>query len=137
MSFSNPDDISFLLNETKVWAIVGLGTDESRPAFRVAKFLKENGKSLIAIHPRAISVLDAPAYETLNNAQKEHAIEVVDCFVNSSRVGQIIDEAISLRLPAIWTQLDVIDESAAKRAKEAGMRVVMNRCPAIEWSTYV
>lgn len=137
MPFSDPDDISFLLNETKVWAIVGLGTDESRPAFKVAKFLKEKGKSLIAIHPRALSVLDAPAYATLHDAQQEHAIDVVDCFVNSSRVGQIIDEAISLALPAVWTQLDVVDESAAKRAKAAGMRVVMNRCPAIEWSTYV
>ncbi|MGA0857436.1 MAG: CoA-binding protein [Candidatus Nanopelagicales bacterium] len=137
MSFSNPDDISFLLNETKVWAIVGLGTDESRPAFMVAKFLKEKGKSLIAIHPRAISVLDAPAYATLHDAQKEYAIDVVDCFVNSSRVGEIIDEAILLGLPSIWTQLDVTDDRAAKRAEEAGMRVVMNRCPAIEWSTYV
>lgn len=137
MSFSDPDDISYLLKETKVWAIVGLGTDQSRPAYRVAEFLKDKGKSLIVVHPRALSVLDAPAYATLSDARQEHIIDVVDCFVNSSRVGQIIDEAISLALPAVWTQLDVVDESAAMRATEAGMRVVMNRCPAIEWSTYV
>lgn len=136
MSFANSEDISFLLQQTKVWAIVGLGTDQSRPAYAVAQFLQGQGKSIIAIHPRAISVLDSPSYTTLSDAANNHTIDVVDCFVNSSRVGTIIDEAISLSLPAVWTQLDVIDEPAALRAQQAGLRIVMNRCPAIVWSSY-
>ncbi|MEN9922654.1 MAG: hypothetical protein RIS09_168 [Actinomycetota bacterium] len=137
MRFAEPDDIRDLLEGAATWAIVGLGADQSRPAYGVAKFLQSHGKNIIAIHPRAISVLDSPAYASLSEAVSSHSIDVVDCFVNSSRVGSIIDEAISLGLPAVWMQLDVIDQDAAQRAESHGMRVVMNRCPAIEWSNYV
>lgn len=137
MSFALTDDISYLLRTANVWAIVGLGSDPSRPAYAVAQFLQEHGKEIIAIHPRAVSVLNSPSYATLTEAANLHEIDVVDCFVNSSRVGQIVDEAIALSLGAVWMQLDVIDEAAAFRAQSAGLRVVMNKCPAIEWSTYV
>jgi predicted CoA-binding protein len=137
MQFTEPSDIEFLLKHAKLWAIVGLGTDESRPAYSVARFLQSHGKEIIAVHPRAIGVLNAPSYATLAEAASHHTIDVVDCFVNASRVGEIIDQAISLKLPAVWMQLEVIDEAAATRAESAGLRVIMNRCPAIEWSTYV
>ena len=137
MSSAESEDIAFLLHQATVWAIVGLGTDQSRPAYSVARFLQSKGKEIIAIHPRAIPVLDSPAYATLTEASAHHQIDVVDCFVNASRVGDIIDEAIRLQLLAIWMQLDVVDIPARDRAQAQGMRVVMNRCPAIEWSTYV
>lgn len=137
MSSAESEDIAYLLNHTRVWAIVGLGTDQSRPAYSVAQFLQSKGKEIIAIHPRALSVLDAPAYRTLTEASAHHDIDVVDCFVNASRVGDIIDEAIALRLPAVWMQLGVVDILAHDRARAQGLRVVMDRCPAIEWSTYV
>ena len=57
----------------------------------------------------------------------------MDCFVAAKRVGQIVDEAIELKLPAVWMQLEIIDEDAARRAIDAKMQVIMNRCPAIEW----
>lgn len=137
MSSAESEDIAFLLHQANVWAIVGLGTDQSRPAYSVARFLQTRGKEIIAIHPRAIPVLDCPAYKTLTEASVHHNIDVVDCFVNARRVGDIIDEAIRLQLPAVWMQLDVVDVSARDRAQAQGLRVVMNRCPAIEWSTYV
>lgn len=137
MFFAQSQDISYLLQNAMIWAIVGLGTDLTRPAYSVAQFLQERGKEIIAIHPRAVPVLNSPSYASLAEAAKVHSLDVVDCFVNSSRVGQIVDEAIALSLPAVWMQLDVIDEAAAHRAQSAGLRVVMNRCPAIEWSKYV
>ncbi len=137
MSSAESEDIAYLLRHAHVWAVVGLGTDQSRPAYSVARLLQAHGKEIIAIHPRAIPVLNAPAYATLTEASAHHQIDVVDCFVNATRVGEIIDEAIILQLPAVWMQLEVIDVLARDRAKASGLRVVMNRCPAIEWSTYV
>lgn len=137
MSSAESEDIAYLLHHAHVWAVVGLGTDQSRPAYSVARFLQAHGKEIIAIHPRAIPVLDSPAYATLTEASAHHQIDVVDCFVNATRVGEIIDEAIILHLPAVWMQLEVIDVLARDRARASGLRVVMNRCPAIEWSTYV
>ena len=73
-------------------------------------------------------------YATLSDAVFEIGeIEVVDCFVNSTRVGAVVDQAIAIGARAVWLQLDVIDEDAARRARAAGLEVVMDRCPAIEW----
>lgn len=123
-----------LLNETSNWAVVGLGADESKPAYGVAKILQQRGKKIIPIHPRAEVVHGEIGYRTLTDAIADgHKIDVVDCFVAAKRVGQIVDEAIALKLPAVWMQLEIVDEDAAQRAIEAGIDVIMNRCPAIEW----
>ena len=123
-----------LLNETSNWAVVGLGADESKPAYGVAKILQQRGKKIIPIHPRAEVVHGENGYRTLTDAIADgHKIDVVDCFVAAKRVGQIVDEAIALKLPAVWMQLEIIDEDAAQRAIDAGIDVIMNRCPAIEW----
>lgn len=123
-----------LMANAKVWAVVGLGTDESRPAYGVARFLQHQGKTIIPIHPRGLPVLGAAGFTSLAEAQAAVGpIDVVDCFVASSRVGEVMQQAIDLGLPALWLQLDVIDESKAQVAIENGMKVVMNRCPAIEW----
>ena len=123
-----------LLNETSNWAVVGLGADETKPAYGVAKILQQRGKQIIPIHPRAEVVHGEIGYRTLTDAIADgHKIDVVDCFVAAKRVGQIVDEAIALKLPAVWMQLEIVDEDAAQRAIEAGIDVIMNRCPAIEW----
>jgi predicted CoA-binding protein len=123
-----------LLESAEVWAVVGLGQDETKPAFGVAKILQQHGKKIIPIHPRAEVVHGEKGYKTLAEAVADgHKIDVVDCFVAAKRVGQIVDEAIELKLPAVWMQLEIIDEDAAKRAIDAQMQVIMNRCPAIEW----
>ncbi len=123
-----------LLSDAQVWAVVGLGNDQTRAAYSVAKFLQKQGKKIVPIHPRGEEVLGEPGFKSLAEAQAAVGkIDVVDCFVASKRVGEIIDLAIALELPAIWLQLEVVDEAKAALAIEHGLQVIMNRCPAIEW----
>jgi predicted CoA-binding protein len=131
--YGTDETVISLLGNSHVWAVAGLGTDPEKPVFRVAQFLQKIGKTVVPIHPRGIDVLGVHTYTSLEDAAKHHEIDVVDCFVASTRVGGIVDEAIALNLPAVWMQLEIVDENAATRAIEHGLHVVMDRCPAIEW----
>ena len=115
----------------KVWAIVGLGNNPDRAAFGVAKLLQDKGHQIIPVYPRAEEVHGKMGYKTLSEIPIK--VDVVDCFVNSSLVGKVVDEAIAIGAKAVWLQLDVIDEAAVARAQAAGLLTVMNRCPAIEY----
>jgi len=123
-----------ILRDTSVWAVVGLSDSRIRPAYGVARVLQSRGKRIVPVHPTARTVHGERGYATLSDAVFEIGeIEVVDCFVNSTRVGAVVDQAIAIGARAVWLQLDVIDEDAARRARAAGLEVVMDRCPAIEW----
>jgi predicted CoA-binding protein len=125
------DEVVRRLLRLDTWAVVGLSTNTSRPAHGVARFLQQHGKRIVAVHPRAVSVHGEPGFATL--AEVPFPVDVVDLFVNSSRVGALVDDAVAIGARAVWMQLGVIDEGAASRARAAGLDVVMNRCPAIEW----
>lgn len=112
------------------WAVVGLSANRERRAYSVAEVLQDLGHDLVAVHPRAEPVHGAPAYATL--AEVPGPIDVVDLFVNSTLAGPVVDEAIAVGARAVWLQLGVIDPEAAQRALDAGLDVVMNRCPVIE-----
>ena len=114
------------------WAVVGLGNNPERAAFGVAKLLQEKGHRIVPVYPRAETVHGEVGYKTLSEVPD--AIDVVDCFVNSARVGEVVDEAIAVGAKAIWLQLDVIDEAAIARAEAAGLIAIMDRCPAIEYA---
>ncbi len=133
--FADAADIARLKSDTKVWAVVGLGANPERPAYGVARTLQQTyGKRIVPVYPRAEEVHGEPGYASLSEAAAAVGhIDVVDCFVNASRVGAIVDEAIAIGADAVWMQLTVIDEAAAQRARDAGLTVVMNRCPAIEF----
>jgi predicted CoA-binding protein len=123
-----------LMENAQVWVVVGLGQDQTRAAYGVARFLQNKGKQIVPVHPRALEVLGQPGFKTLAEAKAAVGkIDVVDFFVASSRVGEIMQQAIDLELPALWLQLDVVDEEKAQAAIDAGIAVIMNRCPAIEW----
>ena len=127
-------DIASLRQGHPVWAVVGLGNNPERPAFGVAAHLQRLGFTIVPVYPRAEAVHGATGYASLTEAAAAVGrIDVVDCFVNSNRVGAIVDEAIAIGARAVWMQLGVIDEGAAERARAAGLVVVMNRCPAIEF----
>lgn len=126
---SSQDVIELL--DLKTWAVVGLSNNSERAAYKVAKVLIEKGHTVIPIHPKAETVHGQKGYASLSEVKS--SIDVVDIFVNSSLVGPIVDEAILIGAKGIWLQLDVIDNSAILRAKNAGLYTVMNRCPAIEY----
>jgi len=123
-----------LLRDTEVWVVAGLSSNPSRDAFGIARLLQSRGKRIVPVHPRAETVHDETGYASVADAAfAVGPIDVVDCFVNSRRVGEVVDAAIAVGAKAVWLQLDVIDEDAARRARAAGLDVVMDRCPAIEW----
>ncbi len=115
----------------KTWAVVGLGNNPDRAAFSVAKVLQSHGHRIIPVHPRAEEVHGETGYKTLSEIP--FPIDVVDCFVASERVGEIVDEAIKIGAKAVWLQLGVIDQAAIDRALAVGLLAVMDHCPAIEY----
>lgn len=123
-------EIDYLLGLT-TWAVVGLSDNPSRHAWGVAKFLQEKGKQIIPVHPSAAEVHGCQGYASL--ADVPMPIDVVDCFVRSSLVGAVIDQAIEVGAKGVWLQLDVVDEAAASRAEAAGLTVVRDTCPKVEW----
>ena len=121
-----------MLDDLQTWGVVGLSTDTSRTAHSIAALLQQRGKRIVPIHPDAPVVLGEQGYATL--ADVPFDIDVVDVFRRSEAAGQFVDEAIEVGAKAIWLQLGVIDEAAFDRAREAGVPMVMDTCPAIEWN---
>ena len=115
----------------KTWAVVGLSNNPDRAAFGVAKLLIDKGHTVIPVHPKAETVHGQTGYTKLSNIPVP--VDVVDIFVNSDLAGGVVNEAIEIGAKGVWLQLDVIDEGAVARAKDAGLLAVMNHCPAIEY----
>ena len=120
-----------MLNECTTWAVVGLSGDPSRTAYEIAALLQSRGKQIVPIHPSAPVVLGEQGYPDL--ASVPFPVDVVDVFRRSEAAGQFVDEAIAIGARGIWLQLGVIDQDAFSRAQDAGVPIVMDTCPAIEW----
>ena len=128
---NDPKLIRRLLTTPGRWAVVGLSGNPLRPAVGVSLFLQQHlGQEIIPVSLKGDDVHGAKGYKTL--AEVPGSIDVVDCFVNSTKVGAVVDQAIAVGAKAVWLQLGIIDEDAAQRAKDAGLDVVMNTCPKIE-----
>lgn len=127
------DDVVRSVLELRSWAVVGCSPDPERPSHGVAEFLLQQGKQVIPVNPACDTILDQRCYPTLADVPAHVAVDVVDMFRRSELVGQHIDEAIARGVSAVWTQLGVVDLDAAARAREAGLLVVLDRCPRIEW----
>jgi len=135
---SDPAVIRRVLTTPATWAVVGLSTDPTRTAHGVSRWMREAlGHRIIPVHPRAVTVWGEPGYPSIAGIPDGTAVSVVDCFVNSTRVGAVVDEAVAnkerLGIETIWLQLGVIDRDAAQRALDAGLDVVMDTCPMIEY----
>lgn len=111
-------------------AVVGLSSNPSRASHGVARYLQAHGYTITPVNPNEKEVLGERAYASLRDLPEPP--EVVDIFRRSEEVGAIVDEAIEIGAKAIWMQLGVIDLDAAKRAREAGLTVVVDRCLEIE-----
>ena len=134
-SWQDPETVdALLLAET--WAVVGLSGDPTRTAYSIASLLQERGKRVVPIHPMfaepdAPEVLGEKGYAAL--ADVPFAIDVVDVFRRSDAAGEFADQAVEVGAGGVWFQLGVIDEDAFARTRAAGVPMVMDTCPAIEW----
>jgi predicted CoA-binding protein len=129
-AWRDDETVRRLLEDTEVWAVVGLSENRSRTAWSIAAWLQQRGKRIVPVHPRAETVLGEPGYATLKDIP--HPIDVVDIFVRSELAGAVVDDAIAAGAGAVWLQLGVVDVAAAERATAAGLAVVMDTCPRIE-----
>lgn len=127
---TDEDAVREILTTCDTWAVVGLSSNTSRAAYGVARFLQQNGKRIVPVHPSAETVHGEMGYPTL--ADIPFPVDCVDVFVRSSLAGAIADQAVGIGARAVWFQLDVIDQDAYERTTAAGLTMVMNRCPAIE-----
>jgi uncharacterized protein len=129
---SSPETIRTLLTETRTWAVIGCSPDPGRDSHRIARLLQDRGFRVIPVNPKVTEVVGERCYPTLAAIPEAERVDVVDIFRRADRAGAHVDEAIAAGARAVWMQLGVIDEAAAQRALDAGLLVVMNRCPAIE-----
>ena len=129
---SSPETIREVLTQTRTWAVVGCSPDPRRDSHRIAHLLQSSGFRVIPVNPNVDEVLGERCYPTLSDIPESEHVDVVDIFRRADRAGVHVDEAIGIGARAVWLQLGVIDEAAAQRALDAGLLVVMNRCPAIE-----
>jgi len=123
--------IDLMLDDLRTWAVVGLSGDPSRTAYRIAELLQQRGKRIVPVHPDAPTVLGEQGYATL--ADVPFPVDVVDVFRRSEAAGEFADQAVAIAAKGIWFQLGVVDEAAFERATAAGVPMVMDTCPAIEW----
>jgi len=124
-------DIRKILADCDTWAVVGLSNNTERAAYGVARFLQARGKRIVPVHPSAETVHGEQGYASL--AEIPFPVDCVDVFVRSELAGEIADQAVGINARAVWFQLGVVDQDAYARTTAAGLTMVMNRCPAIEW----
>ena len=134
-SWQDPETVDSLL-AAETWAVVGLSGDPSRTAYSIAALLQERGKRIVPIHPSFAdpatpAVLGEKGYATLADVPVD--IDVVDVFRRSEAAGEFADQAVAIGAGGVWFQLGVVDEKAFARTIAAGVPMVMDTCPAIEW----
>jgi uncharacterized protein len=121
-----PDQIGDLLKKAKTIAVVGLSSSPLRPSYGVAAYMQAQGYRIIPVNPTIKGALGEKAYASLSDVPEK--IDVVDVFRRSEFVPEVVDEALKLKVPAIWLQEGVIHEPAAEKARKAGVFVVMDQC---------
>jgi predicted CoA-binding protein len=126
LQINDPESIDRILTETKTIAVVGLSSDGTRASNSVSRYMQSNGYRIIPVNPNEATVLGEKSYARLEDVPDK--IDLVDIFRRSEEAGQHVDEAIRIGARGVWLQEGVIDEEAARRAIEAGLDVVMDRC---------
>jgi uncharacterized protein len=125
-SFLQGDPVTDLLRHARSIAVVGLSANPLRPSHGVSAYMQSQGYRIIPVNPQIESSLGEKAYASLLEVPEK--IDIVNIFRRPEFVEEIVEQAIQLKVPAIWMQEDVIHEKAAEKARRAGMFVVMDRC---------
>ena len=125
-SLPQTDLVTELLRKAKTIAVVGLSSNPMRPSHGVTAYMQSQGYRIIPVNPHIESCLGEKAYASLLDVPEK--IDIVNIFRRPEFVEEIVDQAIRLKIPAIWMQEDVIHEKAAEKARKAGIFVMMDRC---------
>ena len=126
MSAGASDPIGDLLKKAKTIAVVGLSNKPLRPSHGVSLYMQQQGYRIIPVNPNIQTVLGEKAYPSLKDVPDK--IDIVNVFRRSEFVPEIVEQAIALKVPAVWMQEEIVHEPAAKKARQAGILVVMDRC---------
>ena len=122
------DEILELLKKAKTIAVVGLSDDPYRASYSVSEYLQIKGYRIVPVNPGVSEALGERAYPTLTEAARATRIDLVDVFRRPDAVPAIVDEVLALGIPALWLQETVVHEEAARKAREGGVFVVMDKC---------
>jgi len=125
-SSPQPDTIADLLERAKTIAVVGLSNSPLRPSHGVSAYMQTNGYRIIPVNPNIKGALGEKAYASLLAVPEK--IDIVNIFRRPEFVEEVVDQAIQLKVPAIWMQEEVINEKAAAKARKAGIFVIMDSC---------
>ena len=126
MSAGASDPIGDLLKKAKTIAVVGLSNKPLRPSHGVSLYMQQQGYRIIPVNPNIQTVLGEKAYPSLKDVPDK--VDIVNIFRRSEFVPEIVEQAIALKVPAVWMQEEIVHEPAAKKARQAGILVVMDRC---------
>ncbi|MGB3751905.1 MAG: CoA-binding protein [Arcobacteraceae bacterium] len=130
---SNDAEIKQILEETKTIAVVGCSPNPEKASNRVALYLKNAGYTMIPIYPKEDEILGEKVYRSLEDIPKDIKIDMVDIFRKPNVIGAVVDSAIARGdVQCVWTQLGLVNNEAAQKARDAGLKVVQNYCTKIE-----
>jgi hypothetical protein len=132
---TDAERIADLLKNSKTIAVVGLTDSPIRPSYGVSSYMQSQGYRIIPVNPRVKDSLGEKAYASLLDVPEK--IDIVNIFRRPDAVPEVVDQAIQLKVPAIWMQEGVIHEAAAEKARQAGIFVVMDRCILKDHMRYV
>ena len=130
----SPEGIKEILKSSKVVALVGISDDRTKSSNRIGKFLQSKGYKVIPVNPKHDTIIGEKSYASLLDIPDK--IDVVDIFRKPEAVDEIVDEAIKKGVKVVWMQEGVINEEAARKAKDAGIKVVMDRCMYKEYKKH-
>jgi len=118
--------IAELLKQSRTIAVVGLSDSRIRPAYGVSEYMQHAGYRIIPVNPKIENVLGEKAYKQLEDIPEK--VDIVNIFRRAEFVAPIVDSAIRIGAKAVWMQEGIVDEASAQRARQAGLKVVMDRC---------
>ena len=127
---AGPEEIGAILQNYRTVAVVGLSADPGRPSHQVAQYLKQHGYRIIPVNPGCAEILGEKCYSSLQEIP--FPVEVVDIFRKAEAIPAVVAEAIAVGAKVVWMQLGLVDPTSARRAREAGLEVVMDHCMKIE-----
>jgi predicted CoA-binding protein len=127
---ASPEEITGILQKYRTVAVVGLSNDSSRASHQVARYLQQHGYRIVPVNPGCAEILGEPCYPSLKDIP--FPVEVVDIFRKLESIPEVVDEAIAIGARVVWMQLGLAEPGSARKAKDAGLRVVMDRCMKVE-----